>query len=89
MDGNIWMFSDQIDDEDLPFFKKFLEVFNKEIKGLYDSIDFDEDGLFEISKQVNQILNDRCTEATDEDDVVLEPIFIVVLKAAYEYLAEH
>lgn len=79
----------QIDDEDLPFFKKFLEVFNKEIKGLYDPINFDEQGLFEVAKQVNQILNDRCTDVTDEDDVVLEPIFIVVLKAAYEYLAEH
>ena len=79
----------QIDDEDLPFFKNFLEVFNKQIKGLYDPIDFDESGLFEISKQVNQILNDRCTEAEDEDDVILEPIFMVVLKSAYEYLAEH
>ena len=78
----------QVDDEDLPYFKKFLEVFNKQIKGMYDPITFDEDGLFEISKQVNQILNDRCADAEDEDDVILEPIFIVVLKTAYEYLAE-
>ena len=55
---------------------------------MYDPITFDEDGLFEISKQVNQILNDRCADAEDEDDVILEPIFIVVLKTAYEYLAE-
>lgn len=80
-----------VNSNNVPAFLNFLEVFNKRMKKLgYTIIEYDDDMIDEICRQVTQTLTDACNIADgDEDEVVLEPLFILLLKEFYKYLAQH
>ena len=53
-----------------------------------EPITFSSDDFINICTNVNQVLSDKKQEANgDVENVYSEPIFILVLKTAYEYLA--
>lgn len=55
-----------------------------------DPIVFSDDDFINICTNVNQALSDIKQEAGgDVENVNAEPIFILVLKEAYRYLANH
>lgn len=80
----------QIDNE-CRFFKNFLEGFNSDIKQCgYASVNFDRNAYSNICDLVNQKLANKSKDAQGQaDKVALEPLFILMLKEALIYLAEH
>lgn len=79
----------RIDNEKPEVFEKFLSLFNKMMRKIrLEPITFSSDDFINICTNVNQVLSDKKQEANgDVENVYSEPIFILVLKTAYEYLA--
>lgn len=75
----------QIDSYKPIMFQSFVEKFNRMMNTLrFKPIKFSENDFIEICTQVNQTLSDNQNEANgDILNVVVEPIFILVLKEAY------
>ena len=76
-------------DNTLPLFRAFVETFNDSAKRLgYDKVTFDEKDLGLIVDRVNQDLADKSREAKKSpDNIVIEPLFIMVLSRALDLLA--
>lgn len=81
----------RIDNEKPEVFEKFLSMFNQIMRKIrLDPIVFSDDDFINICTNVNQALSDIKQEAGgDVENVNAEPIFILVLKEAYRYLANH
>lgn len=80
-----------IDNEKPEVFEQFLSLFNRLMRKIgWDPIAFSDDDFINICTNVNQVLSDMRKEAGgDVENVNAEPIFILVLKEAYRYLANH
>lgn len=80
----------QIDRTCPPVFNKFLKTFNHEMKSMgYETIRLGDKDFINICSTVNQNLVDKCNKANgDEDEIELEPLFIMILKIVFEYLSK-
>lgn len=68
------------------FFEAFVTTFNKECRELgFERVSFTEEDFTNILRQVNQELSDIAKEA--EEEIKVEPLFIILLKHALKYLA--
>lgn len=78
-----------VDNRKPEVFSGFLAIFNGIMKKLrLNPIQFTETDFINICTNVNQKLSDMKQEAQgDVDNINVEPIFILVLKEAYRYLA--
>lgn len=76
-------------DSTLPLFRAFVETFNDSAKRLgYDKVIFEEKDFGLIVDKVNQDLADKSREAKKSpDNVVIEPLFVMVLSRALDLLA--
>lgn len=81
----------RIDRRNPVVFKEYLAIFNRMMKKLkFKEIQFSDSDLVDICTKVNQDLSDIRKRADgDRDNVSPEPMFILVLKEAYKYLAVH
>lgn len=75
--------------DELPMFRAFVETFNYSAKRLgYDKVNFDARDYGDIIDKVNQDLADKCREAKkNPDNIVVEPLFVMVLSRALDLLA--
>lgn len=80
----------RIDNSRPEVFSEFVALFNAIMKKIgFDTVDLDNNDFINICTNVNQTLSNIKADAKDNKDKVKpEPVFIIVLREAYRYLAE-
>ena len=75
-------------DEKCPEFAEFVAAFNDAFKGIYVPVDFNYIDYSEICQNVNnELINQHRNGRNDADNIVVEPLFIMLLREAMDRLA--